>query len=283
MSLGKYRVCNKTRIIIMIIFFISLFIAFFCTSGLYSLTFGFDLSAPDIAADPRGAQQLLISQKTTMDSWADVYTYLMIVLPILSFGLSILFFQEKTGMFSYLYTRGKSYKKVVLSSMFSHAALNGLYFYVAYLIYFTIGYFAFGPDLNLARTNLDGIFGANFCADHTYLYFVIEGFFLYFVASFIYTLFACAVGMLTSRAYQMVLIPACFYFGASLLIGYILPLNGWVVNFFQPFKFVYFSLIAWQPISPLNLLEAVTPLVLPLLIAATLIIIGLKKGERTNA
>lgn len=277
MSLNQYRFFNKYRIGIAIFFFLSLFVAFFVIHGLYDITFGFDLTAPDIAADPISTRHALIEQRTTMDCWADVYLYIMIAIPVLSFGLSALFFREKQGLFFYRYTRGQSHKRVVLSSIFTHAAINGLYFYLAYLLYFTIGYLAFGPDIDLSRTTLDGIFGLNFCSNHPFFYYAIEGFFLYFTASFIYTWLACSIGMLTNRVHHIVLIPACFYFGLSLFIGYIFPAGMKFVYLFQPFKFVYFSLVDW------GLLEALTPQLLPLIIAAVLTMLALQKGEKINA
>lgn len=285
MSFNSYRFFNKYQIGISAVFCLSLFVAFFFT-GLYDTLFNFNFNAPDIAADPYAAQQLLLKQHTSMNCYtSDIYPYVMMGLPILCFSLSILFFHEKNGLFQYRYTRSHSYKRVVLTSMFTRSFVNSLYFYLSFIIYFTFGYFFFGSETNLVVHNFDGLFGTDFCLHHTYLYYMLEGFIIYFLASFVFTWLACSVAMLTNRIHNIILIPSCIYFGLSLIIGYVFSfsLGSVIVDLFQPFKFVFVSLIEWEPKDSIfNIFKCLAPLSLPLLIAIILTVITLRKDDKVD-
>lgn len=278
-TLEKHRLFDVKRILIYLFFLVGMFVYWLFASGMIYMLIGFDTGAPDLAGQGEAARQSMIAGNLTMDTFTDIINYGVCVFPFLIFAMAAFFYKEKDGMFTFRYTRGQSQKRVVLSTLLNYALTSAVCFYLCYLIYMTIGYFLCGPTMGLERGAFDGVFGAGFSTSHVYCYYLIEGFFKYFLAAFVYTLFACSIALVTHKIYSCVLIPACYYYGLTLLFMVCSAIHPLIC--FQPAYIEGFNAYMYDNPSVFTLFQISASLLIPLLISIVLIVYTLKRRERT--
>lgn len=280
--LTKYRVLNFKRLIIVSLFLVGAFLSCFFLSGLYEVTLGFDFNASDIANNPYKMQQTLLEQVKRMDRYTDINMFTTTVFPILVFSTGLFFYREKVGVFPYLFLRKKSQIKEVGKAMFFHSLFSAVSFYLAYIVFMTIGYCYIGPVTGDVPRNLfDGIFGTGFSFQHIYSYYLLEGFYKYFVFSFIYSLFVCCIALLVRRQYLCMVVPICYYFGVNIVIGNNAILGSILLPFQPAYTLGFNGMVYDNP----NILTPLKPL-LPFIPILIFICIGIgyytKRSERVE-
>lgn len=280
--LTKYRVLNPKRLIIAGLFLLGTFVSCFFLSGLYELTLGFDFNAPDIAGNSYEVHKTLLEQIKRMDRYTDISIFTTTVFPILVFSTGLFFYKEKTGVFPYLFLRKKSQIREVGKAMLLHSLFSALSFYFAYIIFMTIGYLYIGPVTGDVPRNLfDGVFGSNFSFQHIYSYYLLEGFYKYFVFSFIYSLFVCCIALFVRRQYLCMVIPICYYFGINIIIGNNTVLSTILIPF-QPAYTLEFNAMVYDNPNILTALKPLLPFVPILIVVCIGMIYYAKRSERVE-
>lgn len=292
--LDKYRILNKYRIIVSCVFLIGMVLTWFFYGGIYSLTLGFDYSAPDLL-DPVAAQQSMLAELLTYDNYLDLLNFTSTVFPILIFSLSVLIYVEKNGLFIYKYSRNQNQKKVVISTLIKHALYTATVFFTIYIIYMSVGYIFLGDNLSMINDGVttspipknifDGLFGNNFSDEHVFLYYLAEGFYKYFVFSFVYSLFSCSIALLSNKIYQSTVISACYFFGVTFFMNFLSPSAFPNKTMLQPTYAQGFDSFVYENPTALSALTPLISLIFPILISVILIIIYTKdtKGkDRSN-
>ena len=279
MKITKYRIINKYRMVIIAVSLMGMFIYWGISSKFFAIIAG------STKSDAAGVNMLL-SQILTLDNYMDVLGFTSTIMVALIFSTVILFYREKNGLISFRYMRGESQKKVLISTILSHAAINAVLFYVIYVIYLVVGYALVGPETTyIPRNSFDAIFGEGFSSRNSFMYYLFQGIPSHFIATFVYTVMACSVGLFCRKAYQGIIVMLSYYWGMTILIEFA---RRMFMNPFWAFTFVKFEptfIYGYQGISyknptvltPLQLMES---LVIPVLASTILIIIALRKKEK---
>lgn len=287
MHLYKYRIINKYRILLLLFALAGMMIYWGFSSGFFSLTIGFDLNAPDIKPGTgREIQRDLLSQILTLDNYMNIIGFASTILPILIFSSVILFYHEKRGLFSFRYMRGERQKKIVLSTIFSHAMLNAVSYYMVYIIYLSVGYAFIGSNMSyIPRNAFDGIFGQSFSANHAYLYYVAEGILSYFIGTFVYTVMACSIALFCQKAYQCIIYMVTYYWALQIILGFLRthfmgPRLASVFGMFAPTYIYGFHGYVYHNPSVGLIFQIMSSLLFPILISMGLVIASFLKKEK---
>lgn len=287
MHIQKYRITNKYRLLLLFFALAGMMIYWGFNSHFFSIVFGFDYNAPDIKPGTgKEMQNYLLSQILTLDHYMDIVGFAGSVLPILIFASVILFYQEKKGLFSFRYMRGESQMKILLSTMFSHAIINAVSYYLIYVVYLSIGYAFIGSKMSyVPRNSFDGIFGQSFSANHAYLYYLIEGIPSYLIGTFVYTFMACAVALFCQKAYQCIICMLSYYWALQIILGFIRgqfmgPRLATVFGMFQPTYLYGFHGYVYQNPSVGLVFQIMSSLLLPIFISVGLVLASFFKKEK---
>ena len=287
MHIHKYRIFNKYRVLLLIFSLAGMLIYWGFSSSFFSLTIGFDMNAPDIQPGTgREAQRYLLSQILTLDNYMNTIGFASTILPILLFSTVILFYHEKKGLFSFRYMRGESQKKIILSTLFSHAIINAVSYYMVYIIYLSIGYVFIGSNMSyVPRNAFDGLFGQSFSANHAYLYYIIEGIPSYLIGTFVYTIMACSIALFCQKAYQCIIYMLTYYWGLQIILELIRgqfmgPRLASVFGMFEPTYIYGFHGYVYQNPSVGLIFQIMSSLLLPILISIGLVMSSFLKKEK---
>ncbi len=280
--LTRYRILNTKRWIIIGLFLLGAFVSSFFLSGFYELTLGFDFDAPDIAGNTNEVQKVLLGQIKKMDTYTDINLFATTVFPIFVFSTGLFFYQEKVGVFPYLFLRKKSQVKEVGKAIFLHSFFAAIGFYCAYIIFMTAGYLYIGSAMgDVPRNVFDGVFGTNFAVQHVYSYYLLEGFYKYFAFAFVYSLFVCCIALFVKKSYLCMVVPICYYFGVNIVIGNNAALSALLMKF-QPAYTLEFNGMVYNNPNIWTALRPLAPLMPILIITGIMIYYYAKRGERVE-
>lgn len=277
--LTKFRIFNKYKIIIWVVFCIGLFTAWFFLSGMFELTILFDKKSNLYSIPALEAQKILISEIMKMDNFVDTVLFDTTIYPILIFSMGVFFIKEKKGAFQYQFLRGHSYKKVILISILTNSIIAATAFYLGYIFFMTIGFFITNGEMSMISRNIfDGLFGHDFSRNNTYFYYILEGFYKYFISAFFYTLLVCSIILHTAKSYTALLISMLYYFGLTFII-----MTNSILSFLLPYQPTYISGFSSYVYNHPSINTALSPLLsilFPLIISFELITSALKRREK---
>lgn len=206
------------------------------------------------------------------------FTILQAIIPVFS-GLIIIPFLRTKNLFCYVYSRGVSYKGFILKKIFQHLIIGCTFLFLAYIVFLAVGasFLKIEQSGDISRVLFVEILGRNFVNEHTFLFFVIDGFLKYFVFCFVYGLFSISISFMTSKNYLCVLIPIIYYIGLDIIIA--------VLNFVVPFD-IFFLSPAYTLMSStrayINSFVLLAPLLPPLLFSVIIILKDLVGRRKRN-
>lgn len=195
-------------------------VTYLLQSGVFRLLFFFNTEAPDIAGRGEAVRGFLIAQVLTMDRWVtSAFNVLIVLLPILACASAYVFIKEKRGFFFYKFVRHQPYGAVVLSAALANAFICAVSFYLIYFLYCLLGFLVTEQKVAVDRPVLDFVFGTGFSQSEPFLFFIVGGFVSVFLLVLVYSLFACALSLVTRKAYQAMMLPVLYFFGMSQLFA----------------------------------------------------------------
>lgn len=284
MQLWKYRIFNKYYVFSFFVVLISLFGIWMADSEIMKfLPFTYDyelmMETEGITYEHAEESRVLILNEVILsfDNYMSIATNINSFLMILAPMTGMIFFAEKNGLFQYKFTRGKGYLKTVLGSMMINALIIACWMYLAIFIYTTVGIKINNPTSTISRSGFEFIM-PGFFDKHMYLYYLLNGFVVYFLYTFTYCLFSCAVSFYTNKKYLAVIIPMVYTLGLSVTVGFIgsgqyIP----ILDFISPISTLSFG--AYMTGGD-ELLRALCALVPPLLFVAATLIYKMRGSEK---
>lgn len=287
MKLIKYRLFNKYRIMLIGLSLIGMFFFWMFNSGFFQATIGFDKNAIDLTPDRAvEVQKNMLNRTLILDKYMDIMGYTTTIMLVLLFSTVVLFYQEKNGLFAFRYVRGESQKKVILSTIFSHAVINAVLYYLIYVIYLTAGYLFIGNRMSyVPRNTFDGIFGEGFSHRTPYVYYLIQGIPSLLIGTFVYTVMVCVFALFCRKAYQAVICLMSYYWGVQIVLEFLRcsfmgSKLAWIVGTFEPTHLYGFYGYVYQNPSIGVVVETMSSLLAPILISIVLIVITFRKEEK---
>lgn len=180
----------------------------------------------------------------------------------------IQFFNEGKGYFIHSYSRIVHYKRTLVKAITQYACVAALCFALPYAVYYSIVATFNSNHLDSDIGILESI-GLLNVEHNAVLYFVGVGFMINLLFGFTYGVLASALTLWVEKAYFILLIPLLYYLVASsLTVSFQIPILSPLIG------------ITYNGHSGLNLLHILVPLILPLLIGVTLIVLHFKRGDK---
>ena len=278
MRIIKYRIINKYRILFLVFSLLGMFAYWGVSSKFFELTIGFNGTAE--------SQSKLLAQTLTLDNYMDILGFATTVMVVLLFSTVILFYNEKRGLFSFRYVRGERQKKVLISTILSHAAINAVLYYIIYVIYLSIGYLFIGSNMSsVPRNTFDVIFGQGFSSQYAYLYYLVEGIPSFLIATFVYTIMTCSIALFCRKTYQCIIYMLSYYWGLQILIEFLRkafmgPNLAFLFVMFEPTFIFGFQGYSYDNPSIGLVFQVMSSLIIPILISIVLITVALRKEEK---
>lgn len=286
MKLMKFRLFNKFRIGLIGLSLFGMFFFWIFDSGFFNATIGLkngvDMTPDRVAS----TQKHLLESILTLNGYMDTNGYAPTIMLVLLFSSVILFYREKNGLFCFRYARGESQKKVILSTIFSHAFINAVLYYLIYVIYLSVGYLFIGNRMSYVSRNIfDGIFGEGFSHQSPYLYYLVQGIPSFFIGTFVYTVMVCAAALFCRKAYQAVICMLSYYWGLQIVLEFLRktfmgPRLAWIVGTFEPTHLYGFYGYVYHNPSIGTVLQAMSSLLVPALVSTVLLVITFRKEEK---
>lgn len=272
-TLMRYRFFNKYRILLISLFVLGMFLTWFFNSNMYEYVFAFDYHAEDLANEEiaKEVRDQLIEDTLKFDYFiAYSYEFTGLLTPFLAGITAIIFMLEKRSVFHQKYIRGQKQSSVIWSSIFWNALFTAVWMYAAYVIYCLIGTTFNQMTIEIERNTFDAIFGAGFSKNHLLLYHLTEGFVKFFIFTFIYSFFSCAICLVTNKSYIGMTVPMIYFLCLTVLFSIVSH-----VRFLSPaFTLSFSSYYGLQP------WEIFVPLIIPILLSVGIILYSLKRSEK---
>jgi hypothetical protein len=134
----------------------------------------------------------------------------------------------------------------------------------------------------IPRNTFDGIFGQGFSTNHTFLYYTVEGFYKYFIFSFVYSIFSCSIVLLSKKIYQSIIIPTCYFFGFTFLVNFFSGASATNLIVLQPTYIQGFNAFINDSPNVSTALLPLSSLIIPIITSLVLITIYIRGKEKTN-
>lgn len=158
------------------------------------------------------------------------FSYMQLMLPLLASFVMLPFLREKR-MYNFSYVREKSYSTAVLRPMLRQLLIGCTTMFLGYMIFLCAGLmWRIDPrdvlvtsietgEPSCSRVFMPEIFGEFFAAENMFMYFVVDGFWKYFVFCFIYGLFSVSVSFYTRKDFMCLIIPSVYYIVLDLVFS----------------------------------------------------------------
>lgn len=270
--LTKKRCFNNITIITAICMFLVMFLYYGFTFGYFDCLFNF------------------VPSEGAPDKWEYInieynYDYMMIwgalpmqfLLPIFSALPVLRFIDEKHGFLDQAAMKCRSFFKFYMKTIIKYALITAATCFMGYMIYYLVGiiFFRINPENFDYREMFRDIFGDGLYRDHRYLFYFLEGIPKYIFVPFVYGLFSLGISLWTNKKFMVIFIPTLYYLGFSALMM-LLPIGSLKYYLAPSFMMAASSFIE------LNTLMLPLSLVIPTLIAATLILARLCYGKEKS-
>lgn len=237
------------------------------------------------------------------------FSYMQVILPLLASFIMLPYLREKR-MYNYSYTREKSYPSAVLKPMLRQLFIGCTILFLGYMVFLCIGLnwqmdphdvirnnviWEEGPDGSTAidlweidsegvlagkypdircnRVFMPEIFGEFFAVKNMFMYFVVDGFWKYFVFSFIYGLFSVGISFYTKKDFLCLIIPSVYYIVLDIVFSGL----GGNFTLYAPSYTIMSGASEWVSIP-----QVIYPLLPPLLFAVFTLVreLAVKKKRR---
>lgn len=237
--MSKFIKENKFNIFIFCFVFLIMLYSFLSDRGLLTRTFRW-LTDNDYRLSIASKQHISVTENNIFEFWNYlikktlfrfdydlIFSTKIFQLIIPFFGaLSIYkYFNFHNSLFKYSLNRVKNYKKSIFKNIFKTSIGVSFAIFFAYLIImlicYKLGNGVFGRvvverDVTPRTLYLD-ILGRNFYYNHALLYWTLEGFTRFFIMPFIYTFFGCSIALISDNKKVVLIAPALYYFGFTIL------------------------------------------------------------------
>ncbi|MCH5203815.1 MAG: hypothetical protein J1F03_03650 [Oscillospiraceae bacterium] len=168
---------------------------------------------------------------------------MQVLLPLLASFIMLPYSREKR-IYSFSYIREKSYTKAILKPMLRQLLIGCTVLFLGYMVFLTAGLVwkinpeevlahSISGEISCMRVFMPEIFGEFFAADNMFIFFVVDGFWKYFVFCFVYGLFSVCVSFYTKKDFLCLIVPTVYYLVFDITfsgIGQIDLGNGTVIN-----------------------------------------------------
>lgn len=162
--------------------------------------------------------------------------YFQLLLPIISSLAGYFFYQKYNSIYKMILYRAGTFRDNVIKSIHIESFKIALSIFTAYLI--LLFFVSISPINNSviegSRTFLLDYLGVNFFIHHTLLYFLIEGFFRFFIYPYILAFFACSLVLLNLNSKAVYITPILYYYGLSLLMHSLSFVFGQITIYLNP-------------------------------------------------
>lgn len=145
--------------------------------------------------------------------------FFQLIIPLFAVVSGIAFYKIYNTIFQFkAYKSRKRYRFQLLFEMFKHSSKLSLAMYIPYLI-FLLFINSVSTELvsGAGRTLFSDLLGSEFYLTHTVLHFVLEGFILFFLMPFVYSMLAQSIVVLNLSVKEVVAAPLVYYYGFSAL------------------------------------------------------------------
>ena len=147
------------------------------------------------------------------------FSFMQILIPLLSSFITLPFLREKR-MFNFSYAREESYKKAVLKPMLRQLIIGCTVLFLGYMVFLTAGLiWGINPESAGGRVFMPEIFGSDFVHDNMFMFFVVDGFWKYFVFCFVYGLFSICISFYTKKDFLCLIIPTVYYLVFNIILS----------------------------------------------------------------
>lgn len=183
------------------------------------------------------------------------------LIPIFASIAGFLFYRDFHSIYKNIIYRIKNYRSFIVKEISVKSLKISLSIFSAYISFFLIILIITKGELNntITRELFLDILGKEFYSDHTYLYYLLDGFVRFFLIPFIYSFFSCSISMFLKTKKQVLFAPILYYFGLSVvavftgyLIGhlsiYINPITIMISGSYNDINTYYLTFINILPI-----------------------------------
>ena len=158
-----------------------------------------------------------------------------LIIPFLGVIGGIMFYRKHTSIATYEFYRVNDYRKTILQDILLVSAKIACSIFIGYVAYLTFVNFLIGknPHISGERDFLVDIFGKSFYSNSIYIYFLIEGWFRFFLVPFVYAVLSSSICLIAKSEKQVIFYPCLYYFGFSALgfgLTYIIGINAIYFN-----------------------------------------------------
>ena len=158
-----------------------------------------------------------------------------LIIPFLGVIGGIMFYRKHTSIATYEFYRVNDYRKTILQDILLVSAKIACSIFIGYVAYLTFVNFLIGknPHISGERDFLVDIFGKSFYSNSIYIYFLIEGWFQFFLVPFVYAVLSSSICLIAKSEKQVIFYPCLYYFGFSALgfgLTYIIGINAIYFN-----------------------------------------------------
>ena len=158
-----------------------------------------------------------------------------LIIPFLGVIGGIMFYRKHTSIATYEFYRVNDYRKTILQDILLVSAKIACSIFIGYVAYLTFVNFLIGknPHISGERDFLVDIFGKSFYSNSIYIYFLIEGWFQFFLVPFVYAVLSSSICLIAKSEKQVIFYPCLYYFGLSALgfgLTYIIGINAFYFN-----------------------------------------------------
>ena len=158
-----------------------------------------------------------------------------LIIPFLGVIGGIMFYRKHTSIATYEFYRVNDYRKTILQDILLVSAKIACSIFIGYVAYLTFVNFLIGknPHISGERDFLVDIFGKSFYSNSIYIYFLIEGWFQFFLVPFVYAVLSSSICLIAKSEKQVIFYPCLYYFGFSALgfgLTYIIGINAFYFN-----------------------------------------------------
>lgn len=149
--------------------------------------------------------------------------WFQMIIPLFSIPACVLFYQKYHTVYHSALYRHRSYQLFLIKEILKQASKVALSVFGAYLLFMIIAKEISHPTMLAAesRSLFDDLLGSSFYQNHTFIYFILEGFIRFFMMPFVYTCFGEAVALLNVSLKHVIGSPLLYYYGLS-TVGYAL-------------------------------------------------------------
>ena len=147
----------------------------------------------------------------------------------------IMFYRKHTSIATYEFYRVNDYRKTILQEILLVSAKIACSIFIGYVAYMIFVNFLAGqnPYISGERDFLLDIFGKSFYSNSIFIYFLIEGWFRFFLVPFVYAVLSSSICLIAKSEKQVIFYPCLYYFGFSALgfgLTYIIGINAIYFN-----------------------------------------------------